>query len=272
MSILGLNGATLPGSDLYSAIRAARNAGFDAFEPRVPLLLDAEGASDRAAWNAEQEGLPWLPLNAIEGLFASPSHELLPRAAEIFALAARFSVGQAILVPGAAVTEPDFDVAVDEVLMLRRLAGEVGVEVLYEYIGFSGHAFSSLADAREIARRARVPLVLDTFHLAVGEVPPSKIREIACEEIGLVHLSDAHVRGRSIREIVDQDRVLPGEGNLELSGILGSILETGYEGPISIEVFDPKYGERPASDVAAEAKARSERLFHGIGFRTDPTK
>ena len=90
MERIGLNGATLPGRDLLTKIRAAASAGFGFYEPRVPELLAFDTPDGRCeVVEAMAEcGLGWLPLNALEGVFAVDA----ARAGMILPLAARFGV------------------------------------------------------------------------------------------------------------------------------------------------------------------------------------
>jgi sugar phosphate isomerase/epimerase len=138
--------------------------------------------------------------------------------------------------------------------------------LLYELIGFATHVFSTLNAAVAVSREADVPLVLDTFHLAVSETTLTEIAELPCEAIGLVHLSDALSEGKERSELLDGDRVLPGEGGLPLRELLAAIADTGYRGPVSVEVFHPKYGNRSPHEVAREARERTLQILRQAGW------
>jgi len=266
--IIGLNGATVPGASLEEGVHAAHGAGFTAFEPRVPLLLSSEAAGRTPqALELLPRGLTWLPLNAVEGVFTSPRSELGPRAREIFALAARFRVPQAILVPGAGVADPTFSNAVAELRWLGAEARHHGVDPLYELIGVPTFAFPTLDRAYALARAAGFPLVLDTFHLAISRTPPTEIARLPASSIRLVHLSDALASGKELDELRDEDRVLPGEGGLPLEDLLAGIRQTGYSGPVSVEVFHPRYGERDPAAVAGDAFRAAREILTATGWK-----
>ncbi|MFH1609157.1 MAG: sugar phosphate isomerase/epimerase [Candidatus Bipolaricaulota bacterium] len=265
--IIGLNGATVPGASLEEGVRAAHRAGFTAFEPRVPLLVSAEAAGRTPqVLESLSRGLAWLPLNGVEGVFTSPRSKLGPRAREIFALAARFRVPQAILVPGAWAAGPNPSDALAELRWLGTEARHHGVEPLYELIGFPTFAFPSLDQAYDLARAAGFPLVLDTFHLAISRTRPDEVARLPASAIGLVHLSDAITAGKGLEELRDEDRVLPGEGGLPLKDLLDGIRRTGYSGPVSVEVFHPKYGERDPAAVARDAFRTARDLLTAAGW------
>jgi 4-hydroxyphenylpyruvate dioxygenase len=267
MERIGLNGATLPGRDLLTKIRAATAAGFALYEPRVPELLafdTPEGRVEVGRAMAEG-GLGWLPLNALEGVFAAGG-VALDSARTILPLAARFGVSQVIAVPAPPVGGLGRSAAMAELRELVSRAETEGVRLLYELIGFPHYAFPRLELAAELAGAVGLPLVLDTFHLAVSETALEEIASLDAEQIGLVHLSDAIVGDRPVTTITDDDRVLPGEGDLSLSNMIDAIGRTGFGGPISVEVFHPKYAQEETNEVAQRALSGARRLtktWHG---------
>ncbi len=240
---LGINGATLPTSDLLTGIHVAGATGFSHYEPRIPQLVEFDSQQGRRDVQAAlaAEALEWLPLNALEDVFSVTANEMDRAAHEVCALAQRFGVLQIIAVPGAVVAPLSVSEAGDTLHRLRAIAESYGIELLYEFIGFPHHAFPSLSQARQVAEASGFAMVLDTFHLAVSQTAASEILDMNAREIGLIHLSDAIVGDRSVASIVDEDRVLPDEGGLPLSSLFRSFMYIGYTGPISVEVFHPKY-------------------------------
>lgn len=258
---LGLNGTTIVRADLESGLLAAKDAGFPFYEPRIPTPADCEerGCRKDALAALQEADLSWLPLNALEGLFELAPDRLLARSEEIFSLAERFNVHQVIVVPGKG--RPSRFAAQELLAKLGDLESKHGVSLLYEFIGFPEHAFPSLEEAHAVADAAGLPLVLDTFHLAVSNTDPERIAALSAEAIGLVHLSDALTAGKMMAEITDSDRVLPGDGGLPLANYVKAILDTGYAGPLSVEVFHPKYELYEPAMVAQEAFQQARRLL-----------
>lgn len=269
---IGLNGATLPERDLITKILATADAGFQYYEPRVPELLafdTPDGRRDARRVLAET-GLSWLPLNALEGVFSSLDGGADAAAERVFPLAERFGIEAVIAVPAPPDDGLEWRDAVSELERIRRLAADRGLRLLYELIGFPHHAFPSLDLAAGLAREAGIPLVLDTFHLAVSQARTDVIAGLAADRIGLVHLSDAILAGRPVTAITDGDRVLPGEGDLPLSEIVETIGRTGFAGPISVEVFHPKYATEDARRVAERALRAARRLTSTWGGSRSP--
>jgi sugar phosphate isomerase/epimerase len=266
---LGLNGATLPSADLKTGIEAAKQAGFEAYEPRVPLLKDAitQNTVSEICEVRRGTGLSWLPLNALEGFLELEPAALETEADSVFTLAKQFAIPQVIVVPGKAGRTSGSPTAVSkELRVLTDQARSYGVSLLYELIGFATHVFPTLNAALAVSREADVPLVLDTFHLAISQAKLEEIVVLPPEAIGLVHLSDALTQGKERSELLDEDRVLPGEGGLPLRELLSAIADTGYRGPISVEVFHPKYGSRSPHEVAREARERTLQILQQAGW------
>ena len=255
--MLGLNTATIPTVNLQEAIEVAVSAGFSGIEPRVAQLRKWQGKP------IKKRSLEWLPLNSLEGLFARSWKDLRSNAENLFSLAAKFGIPGVIVVCGRG-TFPGTNEGIKIFFQLKKLANSYGVKLLYEYLGFPGSALSDFKEAVNLARRAGIPLVLDTFHLAIARVNPQDLLRIPGRIIHLVHLSDATVHGKALEELRDKDRVLPGEGELPLTELLGFIRRTGFNGPISVEVFHPKYRKMDPYLVAKEAFERTNRLLQEV--------
>lgn len=155
---------------------------------------------------------------------------------------------------------------------VKEKASSYGISLLYELIGFSAHAFPSLRQAYAVASNAGIPLVLDTFHLAVSQASPQQIASLPSVTLGLVHLSDALTAGKTLEALRDQDRVLPGEGGLPLVEILEAISLTGYRGPVSVEVFHPEYAERNLTEVTREACQLAQDVLKAAGWLGETAK
>lgn len=257
---IGLNGATLGSPKMEIFLRAAAVAGFDGVEPRLDMLIEARPEDIRTY------GLSWFPLNAIEGLCVLPPSILLEQAIKVFALAKKYNITQVIVVPGRGYARESYS-AIEILQQLKIIAEKYGISLLYEMLGFPDAAFNTLDAAWEICQVVHVPLVLDTFHLAIARVPLNSIERLPCEAIGLIHVSDALIAGKQAWEVTDVDRVLPGEGGLPLQEILQAIRTTEYNGRVSVEVFHPKYSLLPPEAVAQDAYARTVALLELSGWQ-----
>jgi len=113
-----------------------------------------------------------------------------------------------------------------------------GVPAAFEFIG----AWPRLKDPQE-AWQVIAPgpelgtIVFDTFHFWRGGGELSQIAEIPPERISLVHLND--VNDVPAAEATDKDRTYPGEGAMGVDETLRALLDHGFAGPLSVEIFGP---------------------------------
>ena len=257
MPRLGLNGASFRPSTLQEGLQIAASVGFKAYEPRLPRVRQAaeQGLANAIGSLRKHLNMEWFPLNALESIFDHPPTDTLKRARPVFSLAAQFEIPCVVLCPAG--REACGNISLSEAqAFLKVLATEAekyNVSIAYELLGFPDRPFRLLQKAIDLVKGAGIKIVLDTFHLAVSETSPEALSEVPAELIQVVHISDAITQGLPLAKVTDSQRVLPGEGDLPLIPLLSAIRDTGYDGPVSVEVFHPKYAAQDPTQVAARA-------------------
>lgn len=136
---------------------------------------------------------------------------------------------------------------------LVKLGRTVGVE---PYLEFWGRApkLSRLDEAAAVAMMSGCPdakLLLDPFHMYVGGSRVEGVGYWRGERIGIVHVNDYPAEPPRAA-IADRDRVFPGEGIAPLKALARLLHDAGYDGYLSLELFIPDFGGRPALDVARQ--------------------
>ncbi|MDO8682845.1 MAG: sugar phosphate isomerase/epimerase family protein [Armatimonadota bacterium] len=96
-------------------------------------------------------------------------------------------------------------------------------------------------------------VLLDSFHWFCAGLGTEDIEKLRPEQIVHVHINDAPNLPRD--EQMDQIRLLPGEGIIDLEGFLKALKKIGYSGPIAVETFSEEL--KSHSPEAAAAKAYS---------------
>ena len=97
-----------------------------------------------------------------------------------------------------------------------------------------------------------VDLVLDSCHWHASGAGP--LDQFPVDRLAMVHLNDAPAKPP--REIEDADRLLPGRGVIRLAALVESLRAAGYDGPWSLETFNPEYWAAPPEDIAARGPGR----------------
>jgi 4-hydroxyphenylpyruvate dioxygenase len=106
-----------------------------------------------------------------------------------------------------------------------------------------------------------VGVALDVFHYYTG---PSKFEDLGLltrDNLALVQVSDLAGVPRELA--TDADRIFPGEGDFRLVPMIGRLREIGYDGWVSLELFNPTLWQAPVAQVAELGFAAVERLLRG---------
>ncbi len=140
------------------------------------------------------------------------------------------------------------DRAADDFRELGQLAAERNLRVGYEALAWGRHV-NDHRDAWEIVRRADHPnigLILDSFHTLARKVDPNTTRRIPSDKIFFVQLADAPLIDMDLLYWSRHFRNMPGEGDLAVTDFMRAVAATGYDGPISLEIFNDQFrGGRP---------------------------
>jgi sugar phosphate isomerase/epimerase len=144
-----------------------------------------------------------------------------------------------------------------------------GMRLGVEFIGVKTlrlekpHAFvQSMVEANRLLDEAgarNVGLTLDSYHWYAAEDTLETIHQTPAERIAILHVNDA--KPLPPRELLDADRVLPGEGVIPLAEWLRAIAGTGFDGFIALEVLGPRL-----AGLSPEACARLGKETVGAAF------
>jgi sugar phosphate isomerase/epimerase len=150
------------------------------------------------------------------------------------------------------------DTLAEEFARLCREAAQVGAMVAIEFMPFSG--IPDAQSALEIVNAAGEPngkLLVDTWHVARAGTPLDEIAQLPSDVIAHVEIDDAlaEPEGGMWNDTI-HNRLLPGEGELDVVGFLAAIRATGYRGPIGVEVISRAHRLLPLRE-AAEATYRT---------------
>jgi 2-keto-myo-inositol isomerase len=131
-----------------------------------------------------------------------------------------------------------------------ELAGDFDVRLALEFhksSGFCACLDTALALIAQCGSN-HAGVCLDLFHYYTG---PSKFEDLAYlsrDNLAWVQVSDLSGTPRELAG--DGDRILPGEGDFQIDPILDHLGRIGYDGHVSLEVFNPQLWQVPADRVA----------------------
>lgn len=159
------------------------------------------------------------------------------------------------------------DRAAGDLAELGDQAAERGLRVAYEALGW-GRFINDYRDSWEIVRRAAhdaVGLCLDTFHIFSRDTPLAAIESIPGDNIFLVQVADAPRMTLDALSWSRHYRCFPGQGELPLDEFMLKLNATGFDGPLSLEVFNDQFR---AGDIEQTAKDGYRSLVY-LGERTE---
>jgi 2-keto-myo-inositol isomerase len=145
---------------------------------------------------------------------------------------------------------------------VAQWAAAFGVRLALEFRS-SASFCTSLDTALALIAQCGEPNVgvnFDVFHYYMG---PSKFEDLALltrHNLAFVQLSDVVGMPRELAR--DADRILPGEGDFRLQPIVEHLRTIGYDGWVSLELFNPTLWQLHPAQVAELGLASLERLLH----------
>ena len=114
-------------------------------------------------------------------------------------------------------------------------------------------------------------LLVDIFHCHCSGTTWETLAAIPGQRIVLAHLNDAPKV--PVAQVNDRNRLLPGQGGLDIAGFLAALHKTGYAGPVSLEVFSNELRAMAPADAAKLAgeslrgpRQALEGIFRVIGL------
>jgi 2-keto-myo-inositol isomerase len=164
------------------------------------------------------------------------------------------------------------ETAVAALARAAQWAAGFGVTLALEFQGTAGFC-TNLETALSLVRACGEPNVgvcLDVFHYYRGPSKAEDLERMTPRDLAWVQLCD--VAGVPRELATDADRVLPGDGDFQLDRLLTQIRALGYDGWVSLELFNPVLWQLAPARVAELGFAALRRVLPPDGaLRQIPT-
>lgn len=157
---------------------------------------------------------------------------------------------------------PPLPVIAERYRRLLEVGAEAGVVPMLELWGFSP-TLSKLSELAYVAAGAGHPdacVLPDFYHIYKGGNDFASLGVIEANRMPVFHIND-YPADPPLDTIADKDRVFPGDGVCPLAETIAMLLRHGFRGTFSLELFNPVYWERDASEVAREGLEKSRRVL-----------
>ena len=264
---LCLNTSTIKPQPILEKIRLTAEAGFDGVELWVNDVYEFVGQGGEVSQieKALADNGLFVPCMIAMRQWAEQEgreYELaLEECKRRMELAQRLGASYIVATPP---REPcNFDQIAAHYRDLLELGRDTGIIPIFEYISFFNSA-SSLTHAWEIVQKADDPdacLILDAFHSWNTNSTHEELRQIPGNRIGHYHIDDAHPDMPPTTQ-TDPDRVMIGEGPIDLASEIQVLRDIGYEGAISLELFNAELWAQDPSRVLKTGIEHLRELVH----------
>ncbi len=244
-------------TEKIEAIAAAQFKGVEIFEND---LLSFNGTPADARRMIEDLGLKTITFQPFRDFEGMPE----PQRSKVFARAERkFDVMQELgcdLLMVCSNVSPDslggIERAAADFHELGERAAKRGMRVAFEALSWGRH-IHDYRDSWEVVRRANHPavgLVLDSFHILARGTDLSAIRSIPPDRIFLVQMADAPKLDMDYLSWSRHYRCFPGQGDLPVDDFMQALGATGFDGLLSLEIFNDRFRAGSARSVAVDGQ------------------
>ena len=258
---------------LEDKLSAAAAARFDSVELFENDLIASAWSPERIREECARRGLSivvYQPFRDFEAVAPDVLAANLRRAERKFDVMQRLGVDTLLVCSSVSPQAvDDDDLAAEQLHVLAERADRRGLRIAYEALAW-GRFVNTYAHAWRIVRRANHPalgLCLDSFHVLSKQDDPAGIRVVPGSQVFLVQLADAPRLNMDVIEWSRHHRLFPGLGSFNLTDFVGHVLSTGYDGPLSLEVFNDVYRQTSPRHAAIDGMRSLLALQESVGSR-----
>jgi 4-hydroxyphenylpyruvate dioxygenase len=259
---------------LNEKLEAIANAGFKGVEIFENDLLSFDGTPAEIGRAIKSLGLKVVTFQPFRDFEGMPE----PQRAKGFSRAERkFDLMQELgcdLLMVCSNVSPDslggIDRAAADFRALGERAQKRGMRIAFEALAWGRHV-NDYRDAWEIVRRADHPaagLVLDSFHILARGTDLGAMRAIPKDRIFLVQMADAPRLDMDYLSWSRHYRCFPGQGDFPIPGFIDALQATGFDGLISLEIFNDSFRAGSPRRVAVDGQRSLLVMIDELQSRT----
>lgn len=261
---------------LTEKLTAAARAGFDGVEIFENDLLATHLSPEEVRARCADLGLSidlYQPMRDIEAVPEDVFARNLRRARHKFEVMRRLGADTVLVCSSVSPHAFDDDaLAARQLGRLADLAQDFGIRVAYEALAWGRHV-RTYDHAWRIVDAAGHPALgtcLDSFHILSRGSDPAGIEDIPGEKIFFLQLADAPLLAMDVLQWSRHYRCFPGQGGFDVAGLVRHVLRTGYDGPLSLEVFNDVFRQADAGRTAVDGLRSLIALEESAGASAPP--
>ena len=262
---LGVNTVLFKGTDLKSAMKAIKTAGYDGIEISAiqgmceHLVLDAwETQAPLIKAAAREVGVELLSMEV-----ASLDEDRLTKA---FQAAHFLGIPVVNIGPGGKSNiQEDFDACISTLTARAALASKYGVKLCVKaHVGAAIYSTPTTLKAMDAIPSTSLGIDMDPSHIyRAGEKPEEALAAVV-SRMGHVHIRDCKGLGPGPGNPADQ---ACGRGDINLYGYFKALTDAGYNGPVCLEIIGPELPMQSAQAIASESYGYMNALLKLLNAR-----
>ncbi len=263
-----LNSSTIRPTPILEKIAIASSTGYAAIElwhDDIDLYLLHGGTLDDIRKAVQDNGLEVPTTIFLKGWWDTQGEEYERELDEIKRrLEQSAELGAPYAIGGPPLGPVDFELGSRQYARLLEVGRGFGVKPIMEFLGFSDEVNSIEAALRVIegSGDADATTVLDPFHIFRGGGSVESISKLSAGQIAISHFNDC-VDDPPREQQHDPDRVMPGDGMMDLGRYCDLLREVGYDRWLSLELFREDLWARDPADVAREGLEKMRAVVEG---------
>jgi 4-hydroxyphenylpyruvate dioxygenase len=242
---------------LDEKLEAAARAGFDGVELFEPDLVNSPLLPGDVRHLAEELGLTvdlYQPFRDFEAVPAATFERNLRRAEAKFDVMEELGADTMLVCSNVSPEAVDDDaLAAEQLRALAERAAARGLRIAYEALAWGRHV-NEYDHAWRIVDAADHPALgtcLDSFHVLSRGTALEAIAGI--DKVFYLQLADAPHLSMDVLQWSRHYRCFPGQGAFDVAGFVQRVLATGYDGPLSLEVFNDVFRQADPHRTAVDA-------------------
>ena len=161
-----------------------------------------------------------------------------------------------------------------EALTVARLAdigavlADHGLKLAIEWLGpkqleHLPHPFRAgirmALDLADASGQQNIGILVDPVHMWGARQDMADIERLATGRVFAAHFDDFPEGDPDV--LIDDDRIMPGDGIIDLTAFCRHTVAAGYSGSIEVELFNPEIRRRDPVEVSREAREKSAAVI-----------
>jgi 4-hydroxyphenylpyruvate dioxygenase len=244
-------------NEKLEAMAAARFKGVEIFENDLLSFDGTPAQVGRRIRDLGLEAVTFQPFRDFEGMPESQRAKAFSRAERKFDLMQELGCDLLMVCSNVSPESlPDLGRAAADFHELGERAAARGLRVAFEALAWGRHV-NDYRQSWDVVRRADHPavgLVLDSFHVLARGSELAPLRDIPKERIFLVQMADAPKLDMDYLSWSRHYRCFPGQGELPVADFMDALNATGFDGLLSLEIFNDSFRAGSARSVAVDGQ------------------